>query len=173
VAKLAAEQYLHVLGTLHAVETVALRYFNVFGPGQDPHSEYAAVVPAFVTSVLEGRPPTVNGSGAITRDFVYVDDVVAANLLAADPSRASGLTCNIASGTRTSLLDLLSAIATATDRAVDPVFGPPREGDVLDSQADISRARQALGFEVQVPLAEGVRRTVAAYRSSEGLTDRR
>jgi UDP-glucose 4-epimerase len=170
VAKLAAEQYLHVLGTLHAVETVALRYFNVFGPGQDPHSEYAAVVPAFVTSVLEGRPPTVNGSGAITRDFVYVDDVVAANLLAADPSRASGLTCNIASGTRTSLLDLLSAIATATDRAVDPVFGPPREGDVLDSQADITLARQALGFEVQVPFAEGIRRTVAAYPSRDGLS---
>lgn len=173
VSKLAAEHYLHVLGALHGVETAALRYFNVFGPGQDPRSEYAAVVPAFVTSVLEGRPPTVNGSGAITRDFVYVDDVVAANLLAADPSRPSALTCNIASGTRTSLLDLLAAIAAATDRAVDPVFGPSREGDVPDSQADISVARQALGFEVKVPFAEGVRRTVAAYRSGEGLSEPR
>lgn len=168
VAKLAAEQYLHVLGALHGVDTVALRYFNVFGPGQDPRSEYAAVVPAFVSAVLEGRRPTINGSGEISRDFVYVDDVVAANLLAASPSSPGGLTCNIASGSRTSLVDLLAAIGAAANAVVDPVFGPPREGDVRDSQADISLARRSLGFDVQVPFAEGIRRTVAAYRAGTG-----
>ncbi len=169
VAKLAAEHYLHVLGALHGVDTVALRYFNVYGPGQDPRSEYAAVVPAFVSAALEGRRPTINGSGEISRDFVYVDDVVAANLSAARPSSPSGLTCNIASGSRTSLLELLTAISTAANRVVDPEFGPPREGDVQDSHADISLARRSLGFDVQVPFAEGIRRTVEAYRAGSGL----
>jgi UDP-glucose 4-epimerase len=165
-SKLAAEYYVHALGRLHGVDTVVLRYFNVFGPGQDPASEYAAVVPRFATAVLEGRQPTVNGSGEISRDFVYVDNVVQANLLAARPSSPSGLTCNIASGTRSSLLELLNSINEAAGRRVEPVFGPARDGDIPHSYADISVARQTLGYEVSVPFREGIRRTVAWYRDT-------
>ena len=163
-SKLAAEHYVHTLGKVHDIETVVLRYFNVFGPGQDPTSEYAAVVPRFTTAVLEGRAPLVNGTGEISRDFTFVDNVVAANLLASLPSSPSRLTCNIACGSRHSLLDLLGAIARAAERETEPVFGPPRLGDIRDSQADISVARHALGYEAIVPFEEGIARTVAWYR---------
>ena len=119
-SKLAAEHYLHTLGQLHGIETVALRYFNVFGPGQDPASEYAAVVPRFVTAVLEGRTPTIYGSGEISRDFTYVDNVVAGNLLASIAPVASPITCNVACGSRYSLLELLQAICDAAGRQVAP-----------------------------------------------------
>ena len=163
-SKLAAEHYVHSLGRLHGVETVVLRYFNVFGPGQDPASEYAAVVPRFITAVLEGRRPIINGSGEISRDFVYVDDVVAANLLASRARSPSGLTCNIASGSRTSLLELLRAVCVAADRDVDPVFDLPRLGDIEHSQADISLACRMLGYSVSVSLGEGIARTLAWFR---------
>jgi UDP-glucose 4-epimerase len=172
--KLAAEHYIHSLGELHGVETVVLRYFNVFGPLQDPASEYAAVVPRFVTSVLEGRRPIVNGSGEITRDYIHVDNVVEANLLASRPSSPSALTCNIASGSRYSLLELLRAVCDAAGRRLDPDYGPARPGDIQHSQADISVARQALGYTVAVPFEEGIARTVASYRGlgfgSEGTS---
>jgi UDP-glucose 4-epimerase len=164
VSKLAAEHYVHTLGELHGLETVVLRFFNVFGPGQDPAAEYAAVVPRFVTAVLGGGVPIVNGDGGITRDFVYVDNVVEANLLASLPSIPSGLTCNIASGGRTSLLDLLGAICKAAGRNVDPAFGPPRPGDIRHSQADISLAQSSLGYRVGISFDEGIARTVAWYR---------
>jgi nucleoside-diphosphate-sugar epimerase len=163
-SKLAAEHYIHSLGRLHGVETVVLRYFNVFGPGQDPASEYAAVVPRFITAVLDGRRPTINGSGEISRDFVYVDDVVAANLLASRAASPSGLTCNIASGSRTSLLELLRAVCVAAGRDVDPVVDLPRPGDIEHSQADISRAHQMLGYSASVPLGEGIARTLTWFR---------
>jgi UDP-glucose 4-epimerase len=162
-SKLAAEYYLHTLGVVHDVATVALRYFNVFGPGQDPDSEYSAVVPKFTTAVLGQTRPTVNGAGDISRDFTFIDNVVEANLLAAAPTARSGLTCNIGCGARYSLLDLLQAIADAAGTRVDPIFGPPRPGDVPHSLADISVARRELGYEVLVPFAEGVARTVAWY----------
>jgi UDP-glucose 4-epimerase len=165
VSKLAAELYVRTLGMLHGVETVTLRYFNVFGPGQDPDSEYAAVVPRFVTAVLEGRRPTVNGTGEVSRDFTYIDNVVHANLLAADASRPTGITCNVACGDRHSLLDLLDAVSAAVGRPADPVFGPPRVGDIVHSLADITAARRDLGYEVQVPFAEGIQRTVEWYSS--------
>jgi UDP-glucose 4-epimerase len=164
VSKLAAEQYLHALGAAHGIETVALRYFNVFGPGQDPDSEYAAVVPRFTTAVLEGRGPTVNGRGDVSRDFTYIDNVVSANLLAAHVSHVQGLTCNVACGTRYTLLELLDAICTAAGTRAEPVFGPPRPGDIVHSQADISRAQRELGYSVLVPFREGIGRTVAWYR---------
>ncbi len=163
-SKLAAEQYVHLLGGLHGVETAVLRYFNVFGPSQDPASEYAAVVPRFITAVLEGRSPVVNGDGGTSRDFIYVDNVVNANLMAAQESSPSALTCNIASGTRINLLELLKAICGAAGRQADPVFGPPRPGDIRDSQADISMARERLGYDVAVPFDEGINRTVAWYQ---------
>ncbi len=162
-SKLAAEHYLHALGQLHGVETVVLRYFNVFGPGQDPASEYSAVIPRFTMAVLEGRTPTINGSGDISRDFTYVDNVVEANLLAANASSPSGLTCNVACGTRYMLVELLSAICDAAGRVVEPRFGPPRAGDIVHSQADITLAREALGYEPVVSFHEGIARTVAWY----------
>lgn len=162
-SKLAAEHYVHTLGQLHGVETVVLRYFNVFGPGQDPASEYAAVVPRFVMAVLNGRTPIINGNGDISRDFTYVDNVVAANLLASRPSSLPALTCNVACGSRYSLLELLDSICDAAGIRIDPEFGPPRPGDIRHSQADISIARQALGYTVAVPFLEGIGRTVAWY----------
>lgn len=169
VSKLAAEHYVHTLGMLHHLETVVLRFFNVFGPGQDPASAYAAVVPRFVTAVLGRRVPTINGDGGITRDFVYIDNVVEANLLASLSSSPSGLTCNIASGTRTSLLELLAAICQAAGRRVDPDFGPARDGDIPHSQADISLARSSLGYRVGMTFEDGIARTVAWYRDRADL----
>ena len=165
-SKLAAESYLHTLGAHLGVETVALRYFNVFGPGQDPNSDYAAVIPLFIMALLDGRQPVINGDGDITRDFIYVDDVATANLRAAESPDAPGRTVNIASGERTSLLDLLDAVAAATGRSVEPRFGPPRQGDIKHSQADISLARSAIGHAAEVSFAEGIRRTVNWYRAN-------
>lgn len=167
VSKLAAEHYLHALGRLHGIDTVVLRYFNVFGPGQDPSSEYAAVVPAFVTAILDGRRPIVNGTGEISRDFIYVDNVVAANLLASEPACSTGLTCNIASGSSASLLDLLRSIGQAAGLPVKPIFGRPRIGDILESEADIALARRALGYDIVVPFDEGIRRTVSWFREMQ------
>ena len=165
VGKLAAEYYLHTIGQHVGVETVALRYFNVFGPGQDPNSHYAAVIPRFITAALDGRRPTVNGDGNVTRDFTYIDNVVVANLLAAAVPGISGQTMNVACGERTSLLDLLDAISRAVGKTVEPIFGPPRPGDIEHSLADVSRARALLDYDVQVPFAEGIKRTVDWYRS--------
>ena len=163
-SKLAAEHYLHTLGELHGVETVVLRYFNVFGPAQDPDSEYSAVIPRFAMAVLNGGTPTINGSGEISRDFTFIDNVVSGNLLAADASKPSGGTYNIACGSRFTLLELLEAIGDAAGRRVEPDFGPARAGDILHSQADITAAREALGYDVLVPFREGIARTVAWYR---------
>ena len=162
VSKLAGEHYVHTLGGLHGIGTVVLRYFNVFGPGQDLASDYAAVVPEFVSAVVGGGTPTINGSGDISRDFVYVDNVTQANLLAS--SAPSPLTCNIASGLSCSLLELLRAICDAAGRKVDPVFGPARAGDIPHSQADVSVARAVLGYRLAVPFREGISRTVTSYR---------
>jgi len=160
VSKLAGEHYVHTLGQLHGVDTVVLRYFNVFGPGQDPASEYAAVVPRFATAVLQGEAPTINGTGSISRDFTYVDNVVAANLLAAMPGCPSGLTCNVATGSRHTLIELLNAICAAVGREVDPIIGPPRAGDIIDSQADITVAQRELGYKATVSFQEGIARSV-------------
>jgi UDP-glucose 4-epimerase len=164
VSKLAAEHYVHTLGKLHGVETFVLRYFNVFGPGQDPASEYAAVVPRFVTAVLAGRAPTVHGTGEVSRDFTFIDNVVEANLLAARAGSPSGSTCNVACGERHTLLELLESICLAAGREVEPVFGPPRQGDIVHSLADITAAERDLGYVPGVPFGEGIARTVAWYR---------
>jgi UDP-glucose 4-epimerase len=162
--KLAAEHDLRSLGSHHGVETNSLRFFNVFGPGQDPASEYAAVIPRFITAVLEGRRPVVFGDGSATRDFIYVGDVIRAMLLASSRDTAPGITCNVASGRSTSLLALVSAIASATGTDVEPDFAPPRSGDIPHSVADVRRARESLGFAAEVAFDEGIRRTVAWYR---------
>jgi UDP-glucose 4-epimerase len=165
-SKLAAEHYLHSLGQLHGIETSVLRYFNVYGPGQDPAAEYAAVIPQFITAVIEGRRPTINGSGDISRDFVYIDDVVEANLLAARASSPSGLTFNIASGSQTSLRELLQVICHAANRDVEPVVGAPRPGDILHSYADVALARRELGYGPVVSLSDGIAKALRSFRAS-------
>jgi UDP-glucose 4-epimerase len=166
IAKLAAELYAHTLGELHGVETVVLRYFNVYGPGQDPASEYAAVVTRFIAAVLAGERPLVHGDGSATRDFVAVDDVVAANLRAMLPGTPSRLTCNVATGRGHSVLELLAAIEEATGRQAQPVFGPPRLGDIQASVADVTLARSALGWGPGVPFSEGIARTIAWFSAT-------
>ena len=170
-SKLAAEHYVHTLGQLHGIETVVLRYFNVFGPGQDPESEYAAVVPRFATAVLSGRRPTIFGSGEISRDFTYVDNVVEANLQATHASIVEPITCNVACGSRYSLMELLQAICSAAGRQIDPIVGPARPGDIRHSLADISVARRELGYEVVVPFREGIARTIAWYGDQAARAD--
>ena len=170
VSKLAAEHYLHVMGANLGVETVSLRYFNVFGPGQGPDSEYAAVIPLFITAILEGRQPTINGSGEISRDFTYIDNVIAANLAAGEASRPSGLTCNVACGSRATLAALVDLVCEIAGRRVEPIIGPARPGDIQHSQADIALAISELGYSVKVPFAEGLRKSIAWYESS-GLPD--
>jgi UDP-glucose 4-epimerase len=164
-SKLAAEGYLHALGRLCGVDTVVLRYFNVYGPGQSADSEYAAVVPKFISTVLAGGRPVFNGSADLSRDFIHVDDVVRANLTAAAPSAPSGLTCNIASGTATSLGLLLATICDVVGRRVEPIIGPPRTGDIPHSVADVSLARDVLGFSAAVTLRDGLASSVAWWRS--------
>jgi UDP-glucose 4-epimerase len=166
--KLAAEHDLRSLGSHHGVQTSCLRFFNVFGPGQDPASEYAAVIPRFITAILGGRQPTVFGDGSATRDFIFIDDVVRAVLLAASEAVEPAITCNIASGAGTSLLALLDTIHRATGAQIQPRFGPPRAGDIPHSVADVGRARELLGFETAVTFDEGIRRTVAWYRGRMG-----
>ena len=163
VSKLAAEHLVHSLGALYGIETAVLRYFNVYGPGQDPAAEYAAVVPRFIAAVLAGERPIINGSSDISRDFVFISDVVGANLLAAREASPTGLTCNIASGVQTSLKQLLDAVAEATGRAVDPLFGPKRPGDIEHSVADIAVARRELGYEPLVALGAGIARSVEFF----------
>jgi UDP-glucose 4-epimerase len=142
---------------------VVLRYFNVFGPGQDPNSQYAAVVPLFITAAIAGTAPTVHGDGRQSRDFTYIDNVVSANILAATVPGVSGLTANVGCGGRFDLLELLDAIQAVLGDMLPPIFTPTRAGDVRDSEADIAVARDRLGYDVLVSFPEGVRRTVAWY----------
>jgi UDP-glucose 4-epimerase len=158
--KYAGEVYCRLYHELYGLETVALRYFNVFGPRQDPKSEYAAVVPRFATACLRGEPASIHGDGEQSRDFTFVADTVRANLLAADAPGAVGHVINVAGGRRISLNELLAALQQITGSKVPAIYGPSRVGDVRHSLADLGRARTLLGFEPQVSLADGLRRTV-------------
>jgi nucleoside-diphosphate-sugar epimerase len=164
IQKLGGEQYSRVFHTLYSLPTVSLRYFNIFGPRQDPASEYAAVIPRFITSLAAGAPPTIFGDGGQTRDFCYVDNAVEANLLACRAgSSALGRAFNVACGRRISLLDLVKALNFIVGTNLSPRHDPPRPGDVRDSLADISAAREHLGYEVKVHLEEGLARTAAFF----------
>lgn len=168
--KLSAEQLCMAFSHSMGVEAVALRYFNVYGPRQDPNSGYAAVIPAFSASLLKGEPGQINGDGSFSRDFSFVDDVVRANLLAAESPTAPGNWINIAGGKRITILELHQRIAAAAGREdIEPILGPVREGDVPHSLASTERAKELLGWEPQVSLADGIARTVAAYREELGL----
>ncbi|MCR4407329.1 MAG: SDR family oxidoreductase [Anaerolineae bacterium] len=164
VSKLAGEHYCQVFTEVYGLETVCLRYFNVFGPRQDPTSQYAAVIPLFITALLRGQSPTVYGDGRQSRDFTYVSNNVQANLLAATTPGVAGQVFNIACGKSYTLLELLDALKDILDMNVIPVHAPPRPGDVRHSLADISRAQQVLGYRVGVSFEEGLQRTVDWYR---------
>lgn len=165
-AKLAAEYYTRVFFQAYRLPTVALRYFNVFGPRQDPGSQYAAVFPKFVTALLDGLPPEIYGDGEQTRDFTFVDNVVEANLLACQAPGVEGQVFNVACGDRISLKRLFAEIAKAAERDdIRPIFGSPRDGDIRHSLASIRHAKAVLGYHPSVGLEEGVARTVAWYRT--------
>ena len=163
VSKLAAEGYCRAFHEVYGLETVALRYFNVFGPGQDPQSQYAAVIPNFIVAALEGRSPLIHGDGEQSRDFTYVDNAVDANLLAASAPGAAGEAFNVACGERTTLNAIVARIADLCGHEVEAVHDEARPGDVRHSLADIGKAREILGYEPQVGFEEGLRRTFAAY----------
>jgi UDP-glucose 4-epimerase len=156
VSKHVGELYCQVFWKLHGLETVVLRYFNVFGPRQDPGSEYAAVIPKFITALQRGESPVIFGDGEQTRDFVYVNNVVEANLLACQAPKAVGRVMNIAGGARTSLNELVTVMRRAIGVDIPAVHGEPRAGDIRHSSADIARAQELLGYEVTVPLEEGL-----------------
>jgi UDP-glucose 4-epimerase len=163
-AKLAGEQYCQAFYRSYGLETVCLRYFNVFGPRQDPASQYAAVIPAFITAALKRETPVVFGDGEQTRDFTYVENVVRANLLAAATQDAAGGCFNIANGAGSSLLELLDLLRTLLDLPIEARHDPPRAGDVRHSRADISRAQDVLGYQAAVALGEGLLPTIEYYR---------
>jgi UDP-glucose 4-epimerase len=166
-SKLAAEMYLKAFSQSFSIETVILRYFNVFGPRQDPKSEYSAVIPRFVSMILEGKPPTIYGDGQQSRDFVYVGDVARANLLAATrQGMTSGGPFNIGRGQSTTLLQLLSTLSDLLGRSIKPIHEPARIGDVRDSLADITQARTQLGFEPAVSIAQGLAKSIDYYRQA-------
>ncbi|MBN1886741.1 MAG: SDR family oxidoreductase [Thermoflexales bacterium] len=164
ISKLAGEQYCRVFWQLYGFEAVCLRYFNVFGPRQDPTSHYSAVVPRFITALLDGQPLTIYGDGTQSRDFVYVGDVVQANLLACTAPDAPGGVFNVACGQRCSLLELADHLAQLSGQSPRIQHAPLRPGDVPHSLADISLARRVLGYRPQVDLAGGLARTLRWYR---------
>ena len=161
VTKFADECYGKVFSDLYGIRTVFLRYFNVYGPRQDPQSEYAAVIPKFITRLLAGKPPIIYGDGEQPRDFTFVADVVQANIRAME-SDASGV-FNIACGRRISLNHLASILSEIIGTWCDPIYEAPRPGDIRDSLADIRRAREAFGYDPQFPVEEGLRQAVAWF----------
>ncbi len=164
-AKLAAEHYCHAFYKTYGLETVTVRYFNVFGPRQDPKSEYSAVIPLFVTAMLAGKTPTIYGDGLQSRDFTYVENVVRGNLLAADAEGVAGRAINVACGYQTNLLELIGTINRILGTEITPKHAPARAGDVRESLADITLARALLGYEPTVHFEDGLRRSIDYYRS--------
>ena len=163
VAKLAAEGYCRSFHEVYGLETVALRYFNVFGPRQDPLSHYAAVIPKFILAFLEDRRPVVHGDGEQSRDFSYVDNAVEANLLAAAAKDVAGKTFNIACGERITLNDILGELRDLTGKQIEATYEDPRPGDLRHSLADISAAREQLGYKPGVGVRDGLQRTLDWY----------
>ncbi len=164
VAKLAGEYYCQAYFHSFGMETVGLRYFNVYGPRQDPDSPYSAVIPLFVSRILSGEKPSIYGDGLQSRDFTYVSNVVHGNLLASERPNIGGRVFNIADGGQTTLLQLLKLLGGLLGKSIEPDFLPARLGDVRESLADITLARKLLGYEPQVRLEEGLKRTISYYR---------
>lgn len=167
VSKLAAEQYCLSFYTVYRFETVALRYFNVFGPRQDPNSQYSAVIPKFITALLNGQSPTIYGDGEQTRDFTFVGNVIAANLRALTAPNAPGQYFNIAMGQAISLNQLLDILNELLGVNIQPTYAAPRQGDIRHSTADVVKIREVLGFKPEISLIEGLRQTVEWYREAQ------
>ena len=165
--KLVAEQYCQMFTQLYGLETVTIRYFNVFGPRQDPSSPYSGVISLFIRALVEARQPTIYGDGEQTRDFTYVANVVDGVLRACSAKNASGEVINVATGGRISLNRLFSALKDLTGSSIEPLYAAERAGDVRDSQADIAKARTLLGYEPIVTLEQGLEKTVAWFRSTQ------
>lgn len=166
VAKLTGEYYCQAYFHSFGLETIGIRYFNVFGPRQDPESPYSAVIPLFVSRILTGQRPIIYGDGLQSRDFTYVANVVHGNLLAAERPNIGGRVINVADGGQTTLLQLLTLLSQMLGRPIEPDFQPARVGDVRESLADITLARRLLGYEPKVRLEEGIQRTIAYYRET-------
>ncbi len=166
MGKWIAEEYVRLYAELYGLPTLTLRYFNVFGPRQDPGSPYAAVIPLFLRAIREGEAPVIYGDGRQTRDFTYIDNVVDANRAALSCAETGGRIVNVACGEQTSLLQLIELMGKVTGRKITPRFAPARVGDVRDSVADISRAASLLGFRPSVDLETGLRRTAEALSES-------
>ncbi len=165
--KLVGEQYCQMFTSLYGLETVTIRYFNVFGPRQDPSSPYSGVISLFISALCEGRRPNIFGDGEHTRDFTYVANVVDGVLRATEAPGVSGEVINVATGGRISLNMLFRQVRALAGADVEPVYGEARQGDVRDSQADIGKARRLLGYEPSVTFEEGLRRTVDWYRAAQ------
>jgi UDP-glucose 4-epimerase len=163
VSKLAGEHYCAAFSNVYGLETVRLRYFNVFGPRQPPDSPYAAVIPLFIRAMLAGRSPIIHGDGQQSRDFTYVDDVVQANLLASEAPGISGRLYNVACGRRTTLLDIVERLNNLLGTNIKPTHTETRSGDVRHSQADISRAKEDLGYSPRMDIDRGLRKCVEHY----------
>jgi UDP-N-acetylglucosamine/UDP-N-acetylgalactosamine 4-epimerase len=166
ITKYVNELYANVFANLYRMEFIGLRYFNIFGPKQDPHGPYAAVIPLFAEALLNNKPPTINGDGRHSRDFTYVDNAVQANLLSLFTTNAEAINqvYNIACGIQTSLLQLFDGLKKEAASSLQPVHGPERTGDVKHSMADISKAKKLLGYSVRVPVEEGLRMTFQWYK---------
>ena len=167
-AKLAGELYCESFAAVYSLETVRLRYFNIYGERQDPASPYSAVIPLFVSALLQGKRPTIFGDGSQSRDFVYVGNAVHANLLAAKAPNVSGKVFNVACGQSLSVSNLLRMICERLNVPFDPIFAPPRTGDIQDSWADISATERELGYRPQVSLTDGLQRTIDYYAQIYG-----
>jgi nucleoside-diphosphate-sugar epimerase len=165
--KVIGEEYLRMFTRLYGLETVAIRYFNVFGPRQDPTSPYSGVISVFATALLENRSPTIYGDGNQTRDFTYVANVVDGVLRACEAPGASGEAINVATGGRISLNQLFEEMRKLVGGTVSPTYAEGRKGDVRDSQADITKARELLGYAPSVSFEEGLKKTVDWYRAAE------
>jgi UDP-N-acetylglucosamine/UDP-N-acetylgalactosamine 4-epimerase len=168
VSKLAGEEYCRIFSELYGLETVIFRYFNIFGPRQDPASEYAAVIPRFIDALLSGRAPIIYGDGSQSRDFIYIDDIIRVNLLACTaPLSAVGRTFNIASGKRTTISTLLHELQGILDSHAAPIHQEARPGDIRHSWADISLARELLGFEPACTFHDSLAQTAAWFKNGE------
>ena len=167
-AKLAGEAYCQTFFHSYGLETVALRYFNVFGPRQDPYGPYAAVIPLFIKAILKQERPTIFGDGLQTRDFTFVENVVQANLLASEVPAAAGKVFNIANGKTITLLDLLALLGRILGKEIEPIFAPPRVGDVKHSKAEVEKAQSILGYKPQFDVEAGIRRSLEFYQAWVG-----
>jgi len=164
VSKRVNELYAQAFHHLYGLKTVVLRYFNVFGPRQDPHSQYAAVVPLFITKVLKGEPPVIYGDGRQSRDFTYVANIVKANITAAESDMSGGEVFNIARGEQMTVKDLLDAVNLILQKNVKATYADPRPGDIVHSYAHIRKARRVMGYDATISFMDGLRETIAWYQ---------